>query len=529
MGEPNRYAIEFSLKWSVSKGHSTENDQTNLRGTMVRWARGALLESVAIDRSVPRRLGLQICNGLRDLIVSGALKPGDRLPATRTLAKEFGVSRATIVESFDRLISEGILETRVGAGTYVAQTLPADPLPRTETHIDPPPAQIRPKELDSAGTATRFGERLVHEPRAFTTAMPALDVFPMAQWARLSAKHWRGRRDDILGYPDAIGYRPLRQAVAAHLRINRGILCDWRDVIITAGAQQAFHLIGTTLAAPGDRVWFEEPGAIGARNSLILAGLDPVPVPVDAHGIDVEAGLAAAPEFRLAFVTPAHQQPLGMKMSLERRLALLRAAGAAGAFVIEDDWDSEFAFSGRPVPPLRSLDTSGRVVYVGSFSKSLFPALRIGFLLAPGELAEHFRLSLDAAAPGVPTALQAILADFLDEGHFTTHVRRMRKLYADRHQILQTAAQQHLAPWLDLMPTDIGMHTVGWLKAPLDADRLTQHAARRGVTLAPVSRFALRPYPRQGVVLGFSGFTESQLIAGVQVLRDTFESLAILD
>lgn len=491
---------------------------------MVRWARGALLESLTIDRSVPRRLGLQISNGLRDLIVAGSLKPGDRLPATRTLAKEFGVSRATIVESFDRLISEGILETRVGAGTYVAQSLPADPLPKTAPTLDPPPAHIRPKEMD--GAANRFGERLVHAPRPFTTAMPALDAFPMAQWARLSAKHWRGRRNDILGYPEALGYRPLRQAVAAHLRINRGIVCDWQEVIITAGAQQAFHLIGTTLAAPGDRVWFEEPGAIGARNSLILAGLDPVPVPVDASGLDVEAGVALAPEFRLAFVTPAHQQPLGMKMSLERRLALLRAAGAAGAFVIEDDWDSEFAFSGRPVPPLRSLDTGGRVVYVGSFSKSLFPALRIGFLLAPDGLADHFRLSLDAAAPGVPTALQAILADFLDEGHFTTHVRRMRKLYADRHQVLQTAAAEHLADWLDVVPTDIGMHTVGWVKPPLNADRLARAAADQGVTLTPVARFALRPYPKQGVVLGFSGFSESQLLTGVQALRCVFDTLA---
>lgn len=493
---------------------------------MVRWARGALLESIAVDRDAPHRLSLQICQGLRELILSGALKAGERLPATRILARELGVARATIVESFERLASEGILETRVGAGTYVARALPDEPPPRRPApKPEPPPARHKGEAVFAPG-ANRFGMRLAHEPRPFTTAMPAFEAFPMAQWARLSAKHWRGDRAEILGYPEPLGYRPLRKAIAAHLRVNRGIACDWRDVVVVAGAQQAFHLIGSTLAAPGDKVWFEDPGAIGARNSLILAGLEPVPVPVDAAGLDVEAGLARAPDFRLAFVTPAHQQPLGMKMSLERRLALLRAADETGAHIIEDDWDGEFAFSGRPAPPLQSLDARERVIYVGTFSKSLFPALRLGFLLAPGALADHFRESLESVAPGVPTALQAVLADFLDEGLFATHVRRMRRLYADRYAALETAVRERLGDWLELVPTGSGLHTVAWLTAPFDADRVARLAGAQGITLTPLARFARLPQAREGFVMGFSGFSQAQIAAGVEVLGGIFRHLA---
>lgn len=488
---------------------------------MVRWVKGALLESIEINRSKPNKLSLQICHGLRELILSGSLRAGDRLPATRILAQELGVSRATIVESFERLVSEGILETRVGAGSYVGSGMWAEPLAGVPVKADLPPPSLRLGE-SMAATAIKFGARLVHEPRPFTTAIPAFEAFPMAQWARLSAKHWRGAREDVLGYPEPLGYRPLRQAIATHLRVNRNIECNWREVIVTAGAQQAFQLIGGILANPHDKVWFEDPGAIGARNSLILAGLDPVAVPVDEAGLDVEQGLAIAPDFRFAFVTPAHQQPLGVKMSLDRRLALLRAAGEAGAFIIEDDWDGEFSFSGRPLPPLRSLDATGRVLYVGTFSKSLFPALRLGFLLAPGGLVDHFRATLESVAPGVPTALQAIVADFLDEGYFATHIRRMRKLYSDRYTALQEGAALHLGDWLEIVPTQSGLHTLAWLKPGLNADEIATLAGARGLTLTPVSRFAVRPFTRQGFVLGFSGFSESQILGGIRILRDIF-------
>ena len=491
---------------------------------MVKREEGALLQSIVLDREGEHGLSVQICAGLRELILGGALKVGERLPATRTLAQEFRVARTTIVESFERLAAEGLIETRVGSGTYVSQAL------ATERHAPAAAATAAPtarvKLAQAMNTASKlFGTRLPHQPRAFTTAMPAFDAFPMAQWARLSGKHWRKPRHQVLGYPDPHGERALRQAIAAHLRLNRGIACEWQQVFVVAGAQQAFQLIAATLLDPGDKVWFEDPGAIGARNSMIQSGVNIVPVPVDEAGLVVEEGLRRAPEFRLAFVTPAHQQPLGAKMSLERRLALLEAAEASGAWIIEDDWDGEFCFQGAPMATLTSIDRSGRVIYVGTFSKTLFPSLRLGFLVAPPHLVEQIGICLEAFSPGVPTALQGIVADFIVEGHFATHVRRMRKLYQERYQALEDAARGHLAPDLEVVPTQTGMHTIAYLRDRLDAVALTQAAGRRGVTVAPISRFCLEPAAQDGLVLGFSGFTPAEIKAGVLDLRRAIDDL----
>ncbi len=491
---------------------------------MVRRAEGALLQSITIDRAAPHTLSVQICAGLRELILSGSLKAGERLPATRTLAIEFGVARTTIVESFDQLVAEGLLETRVGAGTYVSPALDAERPARQEA------AQVAPVSIarlakPMAMAADLFAVRLGHEARPFTTAMPAFDAFPMAQWSRLSAKHWRQPRHDVLGYPDYQGYQPLRQAIAAHLRSNRGIDCDWRQVFVVAGAQQAFHLIAGALIDAGDKVWFENPGAIGARNCLVLAGADLVPVPVDEAGLDVGRGLDLAKQFKLAFVTPAHQQPMGSNLSLERRFALLKAAEDCDGWIIEDDWDGEFCFSGRPLPTLKSIDAGGRVIYVGTFSKSLFPSLRLGFFLAPPTLTPAFLRSLEAFSPGVPTAPQAILADFITEGHFATHIRRMRKLYAERHQTLLEGVRDHLSDWLEMTPTTTGLHSAALLRPDIDAEAVCATAALYGVTVVPISRFCIQPIDRQGLVLGFSGFTPAQIISGVQRLRHAFVHL----
>jgi GntR family transcriptional regulator/MocR family aminotransferase len=283
----------------------------------------------------------------------------------------------------------------------------------------------------------------------------------MAIWARLAAKHWRSSRNDVMGYGAPFGHAPLRQAIALHLRANRGISCEAEQIFIVGGAQQAFHLIGTTLLDPGDKVWFENPGAIGARNSLIAAGADLVPVPVDEHGLCVAEGLKLSPQFRLAFVTPSHQQPLGTVMSLERRFALLHAAEQAGAWIIEDDYDGEFSFGGAPLPTLKSVDTTGLVIYVGTFSKSLFPSLRLGYLLAPPALVDTLNSIMNKLLNGVPTSTQAVVAEFIDEGHFAAHLRRMRRIYAERHEALCRAARRELAGALDIVPSHSGLHTIG--------------------------------------------------------------------
>jgi GntR family transcriptional regulator/MocR family aminotransferase len=493
---------------------------------MVKRAGGALLHHITIDPKADRTIAAQLVSALRNLILGGALKAGDRLPASRTMAADLSIARSTVVEAFEQLVAEGLIETQVGAGSFVSQRL-------EEEHFYPAVAAKAPvrvaqperlARLMDAATG-RFNRRLQHQPRAFTTAMPAFDAFPVAQWSRLVAKHWRGDRASVLGYNDPFGDKVLRQAIAQHLRSNRGVPCDWPQVFIFAGAQQAFQLIASILVDPGDAVWFENPGAIGARNCFVVHGAQVVPVPVDQDGLRVDQGLERAPDFRLAFVTPAHQQPLGVKMSYDRRLMLLQAAAATGAWIVEDDWDGDFSFAGRPQPALKAIDAGDRVIYVGSFSKSLFPALRIGYLVAPLSLVQTFEVALGAFSSSVPTSLQGAVAEFMLEGHFATHIRRMRKLYAERHDTLIAAAQAHLSPWLEIQTASMGLHTIGYLKRGLNAADVAEAAARRDLTVAPISRFCIEPYPREGLVLGYSGITPAKIKAGVEVLAEVLGGL----
>ena len=369
---------------------------------MVKRAGGALLLSISIDPDSRRPVSIQLYVALRDLILSGGFAVGERLPASRTLARQLGLSRTTVIDAFDRLTAEGLIESRVGAGAFVSRALEAErPRPQGATAgpaVQPPPARLS-RAMTQAVSLFAERRRLPSAARAFTTALPAFEAFPMAQWARLAARHWRGSRNDVMGYGEPFGHPALRQAIALHLRANRGIGYDAEQIFIVGGAQQAFHLIGLTLLDPGDKVWFENPGAIGARNSLIASGAELVPVPVDEHGLRVAEGLRLSPQFRLAFVTPSHQQPLGTVMSLERRFALLHAAEQAGAWIIEDDYDGEFSFGGPPLPTLKSVDTTGLVIYVGTFSKSLFPSLRLGYVLAPPALVAELDMGLGARAP----------------------------------------------------------------------------------------------------------------------------------
>ncbi len=495
---------------------------------MVKRAGGALLQSIAIDHASARPVTTQLYAALRELMLSGAVAGGERLPATRTLAQELGLSRTTVIQAFDRLIAEGLIESRVGAGSFVSGALNAE-RPLQPPAPGPAGTTARAPRLSRAmrWAVDRFGPRarLPHQPRPFVTALPAYDAFPMAQWARLMAKHWRGPRDEVMGYGEPFGHAHLRRAIAGHLRANRGIACEADEIFIVGGAQQAFHLIGSVLLDPGDRVWFENPGAIGARNSLLACGAELVPVPVDREGLRVEDGLARARHFRLAFVTPSHHQPLGHIMSLERRFALLQAAEQAGAWIVEDDYDGEFFFGRRPLPTLKSVDRTGLVIYVGTFSKSLFPALRLGFMLVPGDLMEVFRTVAAAFVQGVPSSVQAAVAEFIEEGHFATHIRRMRRIYQERHAALLDAAGRHLAGALEVMPTDSGLHTIGHLAPDLSELAVAAAADRQRITVSPIARFSIEPTPVNGLVLGFGGVAPPAIRAGVETLARVLDEM----
>ncbi len=496
---------------------------------MVKHAGGVLLPALRVEPEAGTPITIQLAGTLRNLILSGDLQPGERLPSTRTLAQDIGVSRTTVVNVYDQLTTEGIIESRVGAGAYVSDALefrrPVE-LKLSNTKKENPGLKPRLANL-SADASQQYSLRLPHpeHPLPFTTGIPAFDAFPMAQWARLSAEFLREPRDDVLRYPDSSGLLTLRQAIAVHLRANRGINCSPDEVFIFNGAQDAFNRIGMTLLDPDDAVWFENPGTIGARNSLITCGVRLIPVPLDGDGICVEDGLQLAPDFRMAFVTPAHQHPLGVTMSLKRRFELLRAAERAGAWIIEDDYVGEFHYSGRPPPTLKSVDEGGRVIYVGSFSKSLFPALRLGYLVAPPKLVETFHRIVSATVQGAPTHFQSIVARFIQEGHFAAHIRRMRKIYAERKHALIDAAVRHLDGLLTVKPTETGFQTYAELAPEFDEVEVARRAAERRIVVSPISRFSIVPVAQTGLILGFSAIPPPAIEAGAKALADLLRTM----
>ncbi|WP_377294931.1 PLP-dependent aminotransferase family protein [Rhizobium sp. SG2393] len=488
---------------------------------MVKYAGGALLPTLSVDRASRTPISAQLCAALRDMILSGRLKPGERLPSSRTLAKEHAVSRTTAISVYEQLAAEGLIRSSIGAGAYVTDTLrdgrpAAVPSPPSGEEIRSPPrlAQL------STEASEHFFPRLAHpeNPRPFITGIPAFDEFPMALWASMVARYWRQPRNLLLGYPPPEGLMELRRAVAMHLRANRGIVCEPEQIFIFNGAQDAFNRIGNTLLDPGDTVWIENPGAIGARNSLISSGARLVPLSIDSDGINVAEGLEIAPDFRLAFVTPAHQHPLGVTMSLQRRFELLRAAERAGAWIIEDDYVGEFHYAGHPPPTLKSVDTSGRVIYVGSFSKTLFAALRLGYVVAPPGLVDVFYRIAGATLQGSPASLQSVVASFIEHGHFASHIRRMRRVYADRQQALLAAAERHMQGLMEVAPTDTGFHTIGRLAEGLDESAVAKKAAERNILVSPISRFAITPVVQRGLVLGFSSAPPRMIASAAETL-----------
>jgi GntR family transcriptional regulator/MocR family aminotransferase len=485
-----------------------------------RARRGAPL-LIPLDPDGREPLYRQIYRALREAILGGRLLPGVRLPSTRTLAFELGVSRNTVLAAYDQLLAEGYLDGHVGSGTVVAESGVA--------RLASVAAARSPSAGGAARAPSRRGARVASLPlklslvgggsRAFSPGVPALDEFPLRLWCRIVSRRWNEARTSTLDYGDPLGYRPLREAVAGYLGAARGVRCDADQVLIVAGSQQALDLAARVVLDPGDTAWIEDPGYFGARGALVAAGARVVGVPLDDQGLSVEQGVARAPDARLAYVSPSHQFPTGTTMSLPRRLALLDWARGSGAWILEDDYDSEFRYASRPLSALQGIDEDELVIYTGTFSKVLFPALRLGYLVAPPALVDAFaaaRLFTDTHAP---IGEQAVLAEFLTEGHFERHVRRMRSLYHERQQVLIEATKHELAPALTIGASEAGMHVVGWLAPGVDDRRASRQAARHGVDAIAISAFALEPPARGGLVLGYSHVAPAEIRSGVRKLR----------
>jgi GntR family transcriptional regulator/MocR family aminotransferase len=347
--------------------------------------------------------------------------------------------------------------------------------------------------------------------------LPAVDHFPIDLWARLLARRVRMPTRSALGYDYAAGHPRLCEAIAQYLGAARGVVCRPEQVIVVAGAQAGLDLACRLLLDPGDAAWIEEPGYVGARGALLGASATLVPVPVDDEGLDVAAGARRAPRARLAYTSPSHQLPLGVTTSLARRLQLLDWATRAGAWILEDDYDSEYRYGGRPIAAMQGIDATGRVIYVGTFSKTLFPALRVGYLVVPPSLVEPFGVAMRHTGHSAPVAVQAALADFIADGYFAAHVRRMRVLYATRQARLVRAARKHLVD-VDLRPAEAGMHLVAELPADADDVAIAVRALEAGVSVRTLSSHYLERPLRRGLLLGYAGVGEREIDRGVEQL-----------
>lgn len=486
-----------------------------------------LAQSLATLRLEPHAatpLFRQLYEGIRQAILSGIAGPGTRLPPTRDLAQQLGVSRQTVLNAYDQLMAEGYLSGKVGRGTFVSASLPLAPARPAR------PGLLRPLSERGVSFTGPQAYLNIHEgdARAFRIGMPALDIFPFGIWARLEARRWRKASAD-LGYGDPAGYRPLREALALYLRAARGVQCTPEQVIITSGSQQALFLIATMLLSPGDQAWVEEPGYRGINASLRGAGAMACPVAVDAEGLRVEDGARRWPQAKLAYVTPTHQLPLGMTMSLQRRLELLAWAAERRMWLVEDDYDSEFRYTGPPLASLQSLDRAGSVLYVGSMSKVLFPGLRIGYLVVPEALGDAFaqgKAILDRHTALMP---QAVLTDFINEGHYGRHIRRAREAYAERRQVLLDAIERHLPDELAPGCADTGLHLPVSLPAGRDDEAVARAGAARGLELRALSQFCNESPPEgrarpSGLLLGFAAIPPAEIRWGVLGLRDLLRS-----
>lgn len=485
-----------------------------------------MFPALRLDREASSPLHDQLTGQIRRLILQGTLAPGTRLPASRDAARELGLSRKLVVLAYEQLRAEGYLEARVGSGTRVRTSLPSHLLrPEGPGTGGGGPATLPPPRL------SRQGERLASS-RGIPARTPAVrgafrpgttrpGDFPVRTWTRLSAAAWRTRTSALIHYGDPGGLPLLREAIADHVRRYRAVRCSPEQVIVTSGSQQALDLVSRMLVDPGDTVGVEEPGYRGARLALSAAGARLAPLPVDGEGLrvpDPAAGEVPFPPLRLVHTTPSHQYPLGTTLSLERRLRLLAWAGDTGAWIVEDDYDSEFRYESRPLPSLQGLDGAGRVIYVGTLSKVLAPGLRVGFLVLPPPLVEPFRAARAAVDVHSPLILQATLAEFMREGHLERHIARLRLAHDERRQALREALEARLGGVLELIGGEAGLHLTGLLPPGVDDRAISVRAGAREIEAPALSDYHLATPLRPGLVLGYGAILPPQAAPGVDHL-----------
>ena len=495
-------------------------------GVMMRKVATGFVPIIAVDRSSSVPLHRQIYDTYRTAILTQKLATGQKVPSSRSLAAELGVSRIPVLSAYAQLLEEGYFESKAGGGTFVSRSLP-EKLPFSGHY-----AEV--KKLSSGRRAvSRRSESLpsfmpapwLYGRGAFSVGQVAVEHFPFQIWSRLVSRYYRGVKASPLHFSGPMGSKDFRNTIAKYLRTVRAVNCDPDQIMVVNGSQQALDLTARVLVDAGDSVWLEDPGYRLGRQAFMLAGCELVPVPVDEEGLDVSAGLAIGRNARAAYVTPSHQFPMGATMSPARRRQLLEWAQSAGAWIIEDDYDGEYRYQNLPPASLQGEDRYARVIYIGTFSKTLYPSLRVGYVVMPPDLVDRFvavRLAMDV----YPSDLfQAVLSDFIQEGHYSRHLRRTRLLYRERREILVKSLRKHFGSALEIRGEESGLHLVATLPRGFDDQQVAKLAAERNVWAWPLSPCYLGSSSQQGLVLGFGSTTPEEIEPAVVRLKRVLDEV----
>jgi GntR family transcriptional regulator/MocR family aminotransferase len=477
--------------------------------------------SFEVDRASAVPLFRQIYLQCRSAILSGALRPATRLPSTRDLARRLGVSRSAVVSAFEQLLAEGYAFGSKGAGTFTAPEVP-EPFKRTHGRRTRPAAAAKPAASlgDLGGFVDVTSQR---DERPFNLGRTLVDARTAEVWRKLSARTLRFFGRHHLGYDDPQGVPELRNSVCDYLQAARGVRCEPDQVVITAGTQQAVDIVARMMQGPDKEVWVEDPGYSLTRLALVAAGAKVCPVPVDRHGINVTEGIRRAPKARAVFITSSHQFPIGVALSMARRLELLAWARESGAWIVEDDYASEFRYGGRPLASLQGLDEAGNVIYVGTLNKALFPGLRLGYAVVPRSLRRAFVTTRYLTDRQPPSLCQAVVAAFMEEGHFAAHIRRTREAYRSQRDVLVAAIDRRLGDHLTVEAPDQGMHLVAYTRTGISDVAIERRAKEHGVVVRAMSRLYLEAKPKSALMLGFSGYPQQIIAPAIARLARAFE------
>jgi len=476
---------------------------------------------ICIDRKASRPLHRQVYDAFRNAIISRNLRAGQRIPSSRSLASELRISRIPVLNAYAQLSAEGYIESRVGSGAFISSSLADLPPVPVEENFPSYPVQRTPRPVANHSSTLPRYERPAYTKGfgAFRLGSPAIDAFPLQAWSKLAARYWRNLDLRALRYGGPMGLRSLREAIATYLRAARSVHCEWRQIMIVSGSQQALNISTRVLLEAGSPVWVEEPGYWLTRSVLTAAGCRLVPVPVDEDGMNVAAGIKRCRKARAAYVTPSHQFPLGALLSASRRLQLLEWAQGSGSWIVEDDYDSEYRYDSKPIASLQGLDPFSRVIHIGTFSKVLFPSLRLGYIVIPPDLVDHFIATRHIMDHSPPHLSQAMLSDFINEGHFARHIRRMRLVYGERQEVLMNSIHAELGSVLEITGAGAGLHLTVTLPKGYGDRAISELAARQRLWLWPLSKSYVGTDSRQGFILGFGGVRKSEIADSVRRLH----------